>query len=308
MPSFQGNVMCGQEVPVTPNVLAADLDTLDALTPVERVERLAELAKQAMAHQENGLADAPALDRLRAALQGALESGEGSIPDRLTIGGGLAKLGDGRLLLPDSEDYWARIELASGDKILVGRQPVSTGAFQHFVAGGEYDNNAHWPEASLGWKNLGRKTWADLAAVVQASLMGANQPVVGTNWYEASAYAISVGSRLPTVHERLQIVRGAEKRPYPWGDPFGHGNANTEEEAVGQPCAVGLFHSDRTPEGIWDLAGNAAEWLQDVVGEQRLYHPGSWKQPSLASWAKARSMEAPTYRADDLGFRIVRDA
>ena len=75
--------------------------------------------------------------------------------------------------------------------------------------------------------------------------------------------------------ERRWIVRGAEKRPYPWGQPFGDGNSNTREESLGQPCAVGLFLQDRTPDGVWDLAGNAAEWLRDGSDERRMLHPGS---------------------------------
>jgi formylglycine-generating enzyme required for sulfatase activity len=71
---------------------------------------------------------------------------------------------------------------------------------------------------------------------------------------------------------------------------------------------VGLFVHDRTPEGVTDLAGNAAEWLADDMGTgERLYHPGSWKQPSMASWAKALQTAPPDYRAPDLGFRLIRD-
>jgi hypothetical protein len=59
---------------------------------------------------------------------------------------------------------------------------------------------------------------------------------------------------------------------------------------------------------VTDLAGNAAEWLADDVGaDERLYHPGSWKQPSMASWAKALQVAPPDYRSPDLGFRLIKD-
>ncbi|MEE2752227.1 MAG: SUMF1/EgtB/PvdO family nonheme iron enzyme [Myxococcota bacterium] len=292
---------------MTPDALAAGLNAIEQLVADEKLERLAELASTAIGHQDNGLASTPDLNRLRSLLSSAIFEDGAKIGNRVLIGELLGNLGDPRLHSPEDSEYWVPVTLQSGTVLNVGRHPVSCKEFCQFIADDSYNDDAAWTPDSLGWKRLGRRTWSDLAAVVPESLLIPNQPVVGTNWYEAMAYAKHAGARLPTVHERLQIARGVEKRPYPWGDPFGHGNANTVEEVVGRPCAVGLFQNDQTPEGVMDLAGNVAEWLQDSVGDQRLIHPGSWKQPSMASWAKARSIEKPTYREDDLGFRLVRD-
>ena len=118
-----------------------------------------------------------------------------------------------------------------------------------------------------------------------------------------------MGSRLVHADERVWVTRGAARRPYPWGAPFGEGNANTREEALGRPCAVGLYVRDATPEGVRDLAGNVAEWHADapVVGDERLVHPGSWDQPSLAAWAKALMFERLVSRRSALGFCLARD-
>jgi formylglycine-generating enzyme required for sulfatase activity len=134
-----------------------------------------------------------------------------------------------------------------------------------------------------------------------------NQPVVGVNWFEAMAYATTFGARLPYRLERSQIVRGEARRPYPWGEPFGTGRANTREEVVNRTSAVGLFRGDVTPEGVYDLAGNVGEWTLDGTGDKRVYHPGSWRQPSMAAWAKALAIRPPDGRGDDLGFRLVAD-
>jgi formylglycine-generating enzyme required for sulfatase activity len=136
----------------------------------------------------------------------------------------------------------------------------------------------------------------------------ANQPVVGVTWFEADAFARAHDARLPRFDERLRAVRGSEKRPYPWGEPFGEGNANTREEVLGRPCAVGLYLRDRTPEGVSDLAGNVGEWALDGADGQYWYAPGGWDQPSMASWAKARELERPESRSTSVGFRLVRDA
>ena len=83
---------------------------------------------------------------------------------------------------------------------------------------------------------------------------------MGVSWFEAEAYARCHNARLMDFFEREDIVRGPEKRRYPWGRDFKHGFANTEESGFDKPSAVGLFTTDQTPDGIFDLAGNVAEW------------------------------------------------
>ena len=102
-------------------------------------------------------------------------------------------------------------------------------------------------------------------------------------------------------------MRGDANRPYPWGQPFGYANANTAEEGLGKPVAVGLFRSDCTPEGVYDLAGNVAEWTSDEADDEVVIHPGSWTSPSMSAWAKARALVPRKTRSADLGFRIGRD-
>ena len=134
-----------------------------------------------------------------------------------------------------------------------------------------------------------------------------NQPAIGVTWYEAQAYAHAHNARLLSLDERLQVMRGDANRPYPWGQPFGQGNANTNEATLGKPVAIGLFIADCTPDGIYDLAGNVAEWTSDEADEEVVIHPGSWNSPSMSSWAKARALVPAKTRSADLGFRIARD-
>jgi len=227
---------------------------------------------------------------------------------RMDLGEALGRLGDPRLCEPAAANYWVAVSLGDDHRLSIGRNMVTTAEWIAFLDSGAYSDDSNWTETGLVWRGGDRPTWRDLAAAEDSKpLIIANQPVVGVSWYEAMAYACAHNARLLEFDERVRITRGPGKRPYPWGAPFGQANANTREEVLGKPTAIGIFPRDRTPEGINDLAGNVGEWTIDVVGDRRVIHPGSWEQPSMAAWAKALHIVSPAARAADLGFRIVRD-
>ena len=281
------------------------LDDLAQLCDADRASRLAALGQDLL--QDAGGLAAGDRDRVVASFVDALTQGWGSSQERLTIGAVLGRLGDPRLRQPSDEGYWGTVAMAEGP-VQLGRFMVTTAECRAFVDSGASADDAHWDDAGKSWRDSADATWPSLAASSEAApFVVDNQPVVGVSWYEAMAYARWVGARLPNFEERLVAVRGAEKRPYPWGSPFGEGNANTQEEVLGQPCAVGLFVKDRSPEGIYDLAGNVAEWCGDGVDSEKWVHPGAWDQPSMAAWAKARVLENPSVWSASLGFRLARD-
>lgn len=281
-----------------------ELDEILALPAGRRIEPLVALGRQVLAGsaRDNGLSE-----QLIEALLELIRNCAGDSQQRLQMGEVLGYLGDPRLRVPENPAYWKRIEMPE-HPFLVGRHPVTNMEFRNWVDAGGYRDSAHWSPEGLAWRDAQDKLWPELAEDPEvATLVVPNQPVVGLTWYEAEAYATAKGARLLSLDERRYVVRGAEKRPYPWGEPFGAGNANTREEVLGRPCAVGIFYSDHTPEGVWDLAGNVAEWCADGNERLRVIHPGSWQQPAMASWAKALEMIDPTTRSADLGMRLARN-
>jgi formylglycine-generating enzyme required for sulfatase activity len=298
----------------------SSLDAVRGLPPMERLDPILELAREAVAARSNRRqVDQAEDDVLTAEVVALIDTGIGSGRQRLALGQVLGMLGDPRLAMPSDPSYWVRLTLDDGRTVSVGRYLVTTQEFRAWMrmspahgepeAHGGYHQNEGWSDAGRAWRDSGATSWAEVSASSDlAHLLVPNHPVVGVNWFEADAYARAKGARLLTSDERRFVLRGEENRPYPWGEPFGSDNSNTREEGLGGPCAVGLFVHDRTPEGVTDLAGNAAEWLADDVGaDERLYHPGSWKQPSMASWAKALQIAPPDYRSPDLGFRLIKD-
>ena len=214
--------------------------------------------------------------------------------------------GDPRLRTPTDQDYWVDMIVADVP-LSVATHLVTIKEWLHFLET-EYDNDDNWSLEGLSWRDNRRVTWQQLASAPDSQkYLFDNQPVVGVSWFEAEAYARCHNARLMDFFEREEIVRGPEKRRYPWGRDFKHGFANTEESGFEKPSAVGLFVTDKTPDNIFDLAGNVAEWQGDDVGDQRVMHPGCWAKDSISTWAKASESLSPGARLAYLGFRLVRD-
>ena len=91
------------------------------------------------------------------------------------------------------------------------------------------------------------------------------RPVVGVNWYQASGYTKWMGRRLPTEAEWEFAAGGSEGRTFPWGN---ESPDETRGHFVGKEyAAVDAHPAGATPEGIFDLAGNAAEWCADFYDD-----------------------------------------
>jgi formylglycine-generating enzyme required for sulfatase activity/serine/threonine protein kinase len=140
-----------------------------------------------------------------------------------------------------------------------------------------------------------------------------DQPVVGVNWYDAFAYASWVGKRLPTAEEWWRAARGNSTRMYPWGDQFESAKCNSRESSALSAAPVTSFESGASPFGMLQMAGNAAEWTGENLGESVQPGPfllgGGWDEQCIATASLGHILfeRDRDYRDKSSGFRCAED-
>jgi len=163
----------------------------------------------------------------------------------------------------------------------------------------------------------------------EARLAKPSLPVTLVTAHEAEAYCRFRGGRLPTEAEFERAARGTSGRTYPWGELYNsrlanHGRFDLDRvdasDGFEELAPVGSFVSGRTPDGLLDLAGNAAEWTKDVYVDRHGLEPepgrtgdrvvkgGSFTRG--APWLRGAARESfdASQRVPSVGFRCARSA
>ena len=150
------------------------------------------------------------------------------------------------------------------------------------------------------------------------------EPVVGIHSEDAAAFCqwLTLFERetgLIDEHERYRLPSAKEwdqaLGPLASLDQRGGGipdsirfdeNLSQGQDGFRTTAPVGQYPSN--PFGIFDLAGNVAEWCFDVGGERGNYaivRGASWKRDRCGTLIAKLAYPVTNMRSDDIGFRVV---
>ncbi|MBD3235818.1 MAG: SUMF1/EgtB/PvdO family nonheme iron enzyme [Candidatus Eisenbacteria bacterium] len=176
-----------------------------------------------------------------------------------------------------------------------------------------------------------------------------NHPVVEITWHGAQRFADFFGLQLPTEAQWEKAARGTLSAlgdttfllgedaitigygyPYPWGETAEANRFNYwtsgdpfESRVAVATTPVGFFDgttrggfgtgSNRSPYGVFDMAGNVAEWTRDefypygggTYGGMKLIKGGGWRSGTQQCQTFWRQEVLPDSTDNMLGFRTV---
>lgn len=213
----------------------------------------------------------------------------------LCIPGGEIALRDDRI-----KKQW-RVELSP---FLLGQYPVTTELYlettkespSSFDADQKPVVNISWYDAISFCNLLSRK--AGLTECYVVSHDGEN---VTCDW-QANGY------RLPTEAEWQYACQAGSK-----GYRYGELQAIAWYRDNSRDSAHDVGKKEPNAWGLYDMLGNVWEWCWDIYDEQvygpyRIFRGGGWAEEPRACGATCRRRSHPTFRIDDLGFRLARSS
>jgi formylglycine-generating enzyme required for sulfatase activity len=150
-----------------------------------------------------------------------------------------------------------------------------------------------------------------------------NHPIVNVSWYGAKAYCAWAGRDLPTEAQWEYAAKGTDSHRFPWGNDAPDCNQARFSGCGNTPVEAGSLLQGSNLWGVFDLAGNVAEWINDryaadyyqqspqenpagpINGYYHVIRGGYWGSPYLALQSSHRDWAGADERINSVGFRCV---
>jgi len=211
--------------------------------------------------------------------------------------------------------------------------PPQSGAGAHpLISGSGWDSkwDSKLPATKVGLTTAlkcvtGEQTWASISPSSETRAINC------VSWFEAFAFCVWDGGRLPTAAEwERAAVGGADNRLYPWGSAepdatLVNSNATAKSPfyAVGSlPAGAGRWGQHALAGGMWewtldwylegwyapDGPGNPCDNCASLGGDGvcREFRGGSWAYDNARLRGAGRYPSKPTYRGSFVGIRCAR--
>jgi formylglycine-generating enzyme required for sulfatase activity len=262
------------------------------------------------------------------------------------IAAGTVRMGQTGIATP-VHDFYA-------ESYYIDIEEVTNGKYKEFIDAGGYTTEAWWNPVGWAWKVAQGLTipygWDSVYYHGGGIAGNGGFPVMGVSWWEADAYCRWAGRRLPTEAEWEKAAKGgcethgdpgqcdaSDTPTYPWGEGISGPRANYQSS--GDPyddstTPVGYYDGSNhggyqtldspSPYGLYDVAGNLAEWCSTKYASYpynpndgredppatynepyRILRGGSWSSTTNFLQCARRSISAPDARGTNFGFRCV---
>jgi formylglycine-generating enzyme required for sulfatase activity len=242
----------------------------------------------------------------------------------------------------DGESRERPVHTVDLDAFYIGKFEITNADWRKFRDDPAYDDAKLWPNGHVVPKTQ-IPYWTQPNNHGGGTPDSDPYPVLGVNWDSAAAYCNWLSAktgrryRLPTEAEWEKAARGTDQRKFPWGNTIDRSYANfvgSQPFDTGRP--VGFYdgsrrgdfqtHSNASPYGAMDMAGNVMEWCQDWYsrdyyavsprknprgperGAYRVMRGGTFYMEALDLRTYARQAAWPSFQAHRMvGFRPVRE-
>ncbi len=246
----------------------------------------------------------------------ATQTAEASLPVEITDAKGVSMV-----LVP------AGVFLMGSDEFEDSEKPVHTvGMPDYYIDKYEATNKFYKDCVDAGWCIPPVKSSSATRPSYYEDPEFSDYPVGYINWNMARSYCEWRGARLPTEAEWEKAARGSGGRVYPWGNALNCDYANYQG-CNKDTTKVGSYESGKSPYGVYDMAGNVWEWVNDwydekyyltlgdnsfnplgpTEGDARVLHGGAWyyiNGPNVRS--SLRGWESPDVWDLLFGVRCAR--
>jgi formylglycine-generating enzyme required for sulfatase activity/acetyl esterase/lipase len=196
--------------------------------------------------------------------------------DYVYVPAGAFEMGDG---IGDGLTREGPAHLVEIDAFYIGKFEVSNAEWKKFRDDPGYDDAKFWPNGRAVPRDQ-IPYWTQPNNHGGGTAGSDAYPALGINWDAATAYTAWLSARtgkryrLPTEAEWEKAARGTDRRRYPWGQTIDHSYANfVGAQTFDTVQPVGFYdgsargalqtHSNASPYGAFDMAGNVMEWCQD---------------------------------------------